>query len=276
MVQAKAWADALGESKPDAASLQVEIARLRKKAILPLEHVSKLHDWLEGKRKARQSCRIVGESRTGKSSACEAYFYRNKPRQETGKKPIVPVVYIQPPQKCGSRELFKEIIEFLKYRVTKGTVADFRGRAVEVLKGCQVEMLIIDEADRLKPETFADVRDFYDKLAISVVLVGTDRLDAVIKRDEQVYNRFRACYRFGKLSGDDFVNAVKVWEQKVLVLPVASNLTSRPMQKILLEATEGYIGRMDEVLRESAIRALSQGLKKIEKSVLQEVAREYK
>ena len=276
MVQAKAWADALGKSKPDAASLQVEIARLRKKAILPLEHVSKLHDWLEGKRKARQSCRIVGESRTGKSSACEAYFYRNKPRQETGKKPIVPVVYIQPPQKCGSRELFKEIIEFLKYRVTKGTVADFRGRAVEVLKGCQVEMLIIDEADRLKPETFADVRDFYDKLAISVVLVGTDRLDAVIKRDEQVYNRFRACYRFGKLSGDDFVNAVKVWEQKVLVLPVASNLTSRPMQKILLEATEGYIGRMDEVLRESAIRALSQGLKKIEKSVLQEVAREYK
>ncbi|MBD1875016.1 TniB family NTP-binding protein [Nodosilinea sp. FACHB-131] len=276
MVQAKAWADALGESKPDAASLQEEIARLRKKAILPLEHVSKLHDWLDGKRKARQSCRIVGESRTGKSSACEAYFYRHKPRQETGKKPIVPVVYIQPPQKCGSRELFKEIIEFLKYRVAKGTVSDFRGRAFEVLKGCEVEMIIMDEADRLKPETFADVRDFYDKLAISVVLVGTDRLDAVIKRDEQVYNRFRACYRFGKLSGEDFVNAVKLWEQKVLALPVASNLTGKPMQKILLEATEGYIGRMDEVLRESAIRALGQGLKKIEKSVLQEVAREYK
>lgn len=78
MVQAKAWADALGESKPDTALLQEEIARLRKKAILPLEHVSKLHDWLDGKRNARQSCRIVGESRTGKSSACEAYFYRNK------------------------------------------------------------------------------------------------------------------------------------------------------------------------------------------------------
>ncbi|PSR17809.1 transposase [filamentous cyanobacterium CCP3] len=276
MVQAKAWAEALGESKPDADSLQAEIARLRKKTVLPLDHVSKLHDWLDGKRKARQSCRIVGESRTGKSSACEAYFYRNKPTQETGKKPIVPVVYIQPPQKCGSRELFKEIVEFLKYRVAKGTVSDFRGRAFEVLKGCEVEMIVIDEADRLKPETFADVRDFYDKLAISVVLVGTDRLDTVIRRDEQVYNRFRACYRFGKLSGEDFVKTVKIWEQKVLALPVASNLTSKPMQKILLEATEGYIGRMDEVLREAAIRALGQGLKKIEKPVLQEVAREYK
>ena len=48
------------------------------------------------------------------------------------------------------------------------------------------------------------------------------------------------------------------------------------MQKILLEATEGYIGRLDEVLREAAIRSLTQGMKKIEKSVLQEVAREYK
>lgn len=275
-MQAKAWAEVLGESKPDEAWLQQETTRLRKKTILPLDHVSQLHDWLDGKRKARQSCRIVGESRTGKSIACEAYFYRNKPQQETGKKPIVPVVYIQPPQKCGPKELFKEIIEFLKYRATKGTVSDFRGRAIEVLKGCEVEMVIVDEADRLKPETFADLRDLYDKLGISVVLVGTDRLDAVIRRDEQVFNRFRACHRFGKLSGGDFAKTVKLWEQQVLKLPVASNLTSKTMLKLLLEATEGYIGRMDEVLRDAAIRALQQGMKKIEKSVLQEVAREYK
>jgi len=59
---------------------------------------------------------------------------------------------------------------------------------------------MIDEADRLKPKTFAEVRDIFDKLEISAILVGTDRLD-VIKQDEQVYNRFRACHRFGKLSG---------------------------------------------------------------------------
>ena len=40
-----------------------------------------------------------------------------------------------------------------------------------------------------------EVRDIFDKLNIAVVLVGTDRLDAVIKKDEQVYNRFRACHR---------------------------------------------------------------------------------
>lgn len=33
----------------------------------------------------------------------------------------------------------------------------------------------------------------------------------------------------GKLSGEDFVKTVKMWEQKVLKLPVASNLTSKTM-----------------------------------------------
>jgi len=276
MSQAKELAEALGESQPDPAWLQSEIDRLRKKTIMPLGHVSQLHNWLDGKRKSRQSCRVVGESRTGKSVACESYFYRYKPQQEIGKKPIVPVIYIQPPQKCGPKELFKEIIEFLKHRATKGTVSDFRGRAMEVLQACAVEMLIVDEADRLKPETFADVRDIYDKLAIAVVLVGTDRLDAVIKRDEQVYNRFRACHRFGKLSGEDFRKTVEIWEQKVLKLPVASNLTSKETLRILITGTDGYIGRMDEILREAAIRSLSSGLKKIDKAILQDVAKEYK
>jgi DNA transposition AAA+ family ATPase len=37
---------------------------------------------------------------------------------------------------------------------------------MRVLKGCGVEMLIIDEADRFKPKTFAEVRDIFDKLEI--------------------------------------------------------------------------------------------------------------
>ena len=47
------------------------------------------------------------------------------------------------------------------------------------------------------------------------------------------------------------------------------------MLKILLKATEGYIGRLDEILREATIKSLSRGFKKVEKTVLQEVAREY-
>jgi DNA transposition AAA+ family ATPase len=194
------------------------------------------------------------------------------------------VIYLQVPQECGAKELFGVILGHLKYQVTKGTVAEMRDRTLRVMKGCQVEMLIIDEADRFKPKTFAEVRDIFDNLQISVILVGTDslserlrqRLDAVIKRDEQVYNRFRACYRFGKLSGEDFERTVKIWEQQVLRLPTPSNLTGKTMIKTLGEATGGYIGLMDMILREAAIRSLKKGLAKIDVETLKEVAMEYR
>ncbi len=274
--QAQAVAEQLGEIKCLDLKLQAEIERLRHKDFVELEQVTKLHDWLEGKRRSRQSCRVVGESRVGKTIACNAYRLRHKPLQELGKPPIVPVVYIQPPQDCTARELFRAIIEHLKYKMVKGTVGDIRSRTLQILKRCGVEMLIIDEANRLNPKTFTDVRDIFDDLGICVVLVGTDRLDAVLKERQENYNRFRACYRFGKLQGNEFKETVEIWEQDVLRLPVASNLSSKPMLKILGEATGGYIGLMDMILREAGIRALEKGLTKIERATLEEVAQEYK
>lgn len=107
--KAQVVAEQLGEIKSLDAKLQAEIERLRHKNIVELEQVCKLHDWLKGKRRSRQSCRIVGESRTGKTVACDSYRLRHKPIQEVGKPPIVPVVYIQPPQECSSGELFRVI-----------------------------------------------------------------------------------------------------------------------------------------------------------------------
>ena len=274
--QAHAVAQQLGTIPTNSEKLQAEIQRLNRKSFIPLKQVEILHEWLEGKRQSRQSGRVVGESRTGKTMGCDAYRLRHKPKQKHGKPPTVPVVYIQIPQECGARELFSMILEHLKYQVTKGTVAEIRDRTFRVLKGCAVEMVIIDEADRLKAKTFAEVRDIFDKLEIPVILVGTDRLDTVIKRDEQVYNRFRACHRFGKLSGEDFKRTVEIWEKQILKLPVASNLSSKRMLKTLGEATGGYIGLLDMILREAAIRALKKGLQQIDLATLKEVTQEYK
>lgn len=87
--------------------------------------------------------------------------------------PIIPVAYIHPKQECTSRELFREILEQYGDDLPKGTVGDARSRTLKVLRECKTEMLMIDEADRLKPKTFADVRDIFDKLEISVILIGT-------------------------------------------------------------------------------------------------------
>ncbi len=128
----------------------------------------------------------------------------------------------------------------------------------------------------LNRKLLRSVRDIFDKLEIPVILVGTDRLDVVIKRDEQVYNRFRSCHRFGKLSGEEFKRTVAIWEKQILQLPVVSNLTNKTMLKVLGEATGGYIGLLDMILRETGIRALKKGLPKIDLETLKEVAQEYK
>ncbi|WP_254449418.1 hypothetical protein [Anabaena sp. UHCC 0253] len=48
------------------------------------------------------------------------------------------------------------------------------------------------------------------------------------------------------------------------------------MLKTLGEARGGYIGLLDMILRESAIRALKKGLSKIDLETLKEVTAEYK
>ncbi|MBL1178223.1 MAG: hypothetical protein FWK01_24525 [Pantanalinema sp. GBBB05] len=72
-------------------------------------------------------------------------------------------------------------------------------------------MIILDEAHRFRPKTFSEIRDIFDLLNISVVLVGTDRLDAVVRRALEA--------------------TTAIWEECVLKLPHPSNLTSAPMQK---------------------------------------------
>ena len=59
-------------------------------------------------------------------------------------------------------------------------------------------------------------------------------------------------------------------------MPVASNLSSKLMLQTLGEATGGYVGLLDMILREAAIRALKKGLQKIDLATLKEVATEYK
>jgi DNA transposition AAA+ family ATPase len=273
---AKNIARQLGNLPDITAAVQETIDRLNRNGYIELPQVQMAHDWLECKRQSHQSGRVVGEPRTGKTMACDAYLLRNKPQQVAETATTAPVIYIQVPVDCGAKEFFGVILRYFNYQVVKETVAELRVCTLQVLKECQVEMLIIDEADRFKPKTFAAVRDISDNLQISVILVGTDRFDMVIKRDEQVYNRFRDCYRFEKLSGEGFVQTVKIWEQQVLQLPTPSNLTSKTMIEILGEATGGYIGLMDKILREAAIRSIAKGLKKIDVETLKAVAMQYR
>ncbi|WP_013334781.1 TniB family NTP-binding protein [Gloeothece verrucosa] len=257
-------------------TISEQIQRLQRRVIVQLEQMKSLHEWLDGKKLSRQACRVVGESRTGKSVACNAYRLLSPPVLKRGEPPSISVVYWQSSPESGPGDLFKGILDYLKYQLSRGTVSEMRERVYLALEACQVEMVIIDEAHRLRSQTFAEIRDIFDKLEISVVLVGTDRLDAVVRRDEQVYHRFMSCHRFQRMNPRQLAQTSVIWEERVLKLPSKSNLGNSKMQRILAPATRGYIGILDMILREAAIRSLKKGEAKISESQLKEVVGEYK
>jgi DNA transposition AAA+ family ATPase len=115
-----------------------------------------------------------------------------------------------------------------------------------------------------------------------VILIGTKkRLDPAVKEDEQVYNRFRSNYGLGTIQKSQLKQIVGVWERDIIALPVSSQLTNEPMLKIIRPAIGAdqrgyYIGLLDMVLREAAIRSLEKGMMHVDKDVLTEVATEYR
>lgn len=256
--------------------LESEIERLQDHCVVGLASMERLHEWLEHKRLARQACRVVGESRTGKSVACKAYWRKNPPQERLGEPPLIPVVYWHAPQESGPRDFFEGVLDAVQYQLHRGTLSEVRRRIYQVLAACQVELLIIDEAHRLRTKTFSEVRDVFDKLGIAVVLVGTDRLDAVVRRDEQIYKRFMACHRFHRLNAAQLKATTAVWEKHVLQLPKSSKLTQASIQNLLGTVTQGYIGILDTILREAAIRALKAGKESIPRAILSEVAGDYR
>lgn len=255
---------------------QRQIERLQRHCLVELSSVREFQIWLDDKRSCRQACRVIGDSRTGKTFACDAYRLKYTPEQTNGDAPIVPVIYWHATTETGQRELFVGLLENLKYRITRGTIAELRERVYRLLKICQVEIIIIDEAHRLRPKTFSEIRDLFDLLGIAIVLVGTDRLDAVVRRDEQVHNRFMACHRFHRFDSQALEETTAIWEEYVLKMPQPSNLISPPMQKILGASTRGYLGALDEILRNAARRALQTGQSRIDIPLLSQVAGEYK
>jgi transcriptional regulator NrdR family protein len=156
------------------------------------------HQWLDGKRRSRISCRVVGEDQTDKSLNCKAYTLKSEVICHPGQLPIRPVVYWECPEKLSALGFFTGLIEKLNYPSTGKRLDEKRKGLYEALRRSEVEMLILDEAERLSLKVLSEIRDISDLVGISVVLVGTEKLNRLLKRDEQVHYRFLAIYRMEK------------------------------------------------------------------------------
>lgn len=96
-----------------------------------------------------------------------------------------------------------------------------------------LKLLIIDEADRLKPTSLEYIRDLYDRTNLSIMLIGSPGIDRRLKRAHlgQLHSRFTLAYEIQPLNIEEmrlFINLK--WKELNLPLSADDNVSTAIMR----------------------------------------------
>ncbi|MFD2741151.1 AAA family ATPase [Sulfitobacter aestuarii] len=66
-----------------------------------------------------------------------------------------------------------------------------------------IELLVIDEAERLSTQSLEHIRDIFDRTGIGVILIGMPGLERKLERYPQLYGRIGFAHHYRTLKGDE-------------------------------------------------------------------------
>jgi DNA transposition AAA+ family ATPase len=86
-----------------------------------------------------------------------------------------------------------------------------------------VELIVVDEADRLKTTGLEQVRDLYDRHRVGVVLIGMPGLERRLTRYPQLYSRVGFAHEYGPLARQELLDVLSQhWPDLGLRLPAGA------------------------------------------------------
>jgi DNA transposition AAA+ family ATPase len=116
----------------------------------------------------------------------------------------------------------------------------------------RTELLIIDEADRLKTSGLEQLRDFFDRHDIGMILIGMPGFDRQLARYPQLYSRIGFAHQYRPLDPEDTPEILEhYWRQLGLTFdPVKSAEAANTITRItggnfrLIERIMSQVGRL--------------------------------
>lgn len=96
------------------------------------------------------------------------------------------------------------------YKVrTEGEGVDYSTDAYD-----DIDLIIVDEIDRLKLQNLEQLRDIYDRNDIAMILIGMPGIEKRLARYPQLYSRIGFAHEFDKLSKDETHHILEYkWEE---------------------------------------------------------------
>jgi DNA transposition AAA+ family ATPase len=126
------------------------------------------------------------------------------------------------------------------------------------------QLIILDEADRLKFPTLEQLRDSYDRMGFGLVLIGMPGLEKRLARYAQFYSRVGFVHQFRTLSAEAMrlILAYK-WEQLGLTL-VPDDFTTAEAMAAIIRITSGnfrlvqrLFSQIERILQINGLQAIT-------------------
>ena len=213
---------------------------------------------------------LIGRTNNGKTQLIK-HFARRYPADENpaGEHILAPVLYVHAPPAPSEAGFYSEILNTLFEKVPVSSTEAKRTRVVQILRGIQLKVLIIDELHNilagatLKQQQFLNmIKYLSNELQISIVGCGTGDLLRAVSIDPQIQNRFLPELLPPWTMDKPFRQLLRSFES-LLPLREPSSLHEPALARKLLAMTEGTIGELSALLNRATIHALQQGEERI-------------
>lgn len=247
------------------------------------EVIAKLEDLLVHPKVGRMpNMLLIGKTNNGKSHLVKHFLSLHQASDNpAGEGIIVPVLYVEAPDKPDISHLYTLILDMLNVPYKAHEVEKvLLSQVIRVLKSIDLGIVVIDEIHNLIAGSLVKQRAYLNALRYlgnqierSIVGVGTVEALRAVQIDDQLSNRFTPEILPTWQLDKEFLRLLASMEQ-ILPLRDPSNLTDKAMAMKLHAMSEGTIGELSRLLNMAAIWAIRNtkagALERIDEKALKE------
>lgn len=113
------------------------------------------------------------------------------------------------------------------------------------------ELVIIDEAERLKPQALELLRELYDEGKVNIIFIGMPGIEKMLERFPQLYSRIGFVHQFKNLGVTEITFILQKHLGKLNVEVKGDDFTDQEVIATITRMTNGNFRRIDRLIKRS-------------------------